>query len=92
MSEKRLSYGELMRENRQLRNALEALLEEMEQSEGVPTQTGKGPDRGVDTEQVRGRAPDPPGKRDPIKPPGQREDSPGNSGGGPPGNSGGDQS
>ncbi|WP_436924951.1 hypothetical protein [Halosimplex amylolyticum] len=56
MKTEKASYGELMRENRQLRAALEEVLTALEES-----------NTNADTTAARERMPDPPGQRRPIQ-------------------------
>lgn len=63
MTEQLLNEAEVYRENRQLRNALDYLLTELGQAQGVD----------VDVPGVRDLMPAEPGEANPIRPPWERE-------------------
>lgn len=63
MSQEPIETGKIVQENRQLRAALETLLDELEASSGTS----------VDVAAVREQMPIPPGERNPIKPPWERD-------------------
>lgn len=67
MSQEPIELGKIVQENRQLRAALETLMDEIDASDGGAT----------DTTPAREKMPTPPGESDPIKPPGNGTDSSG---------------
>lgn len=75
-NERQLNQARLVAENRQLRTAIEQILEEMEQS-GQAKGAGQNPDSGIDAARIRDTLPDKPGRGkrsdEGISPPWERE-------------------